>query len=241
MLDSYDEQIPIQGSDGWYAGRDKGKLREEGNSFAEKQADLLQAHCERLLFVGPKSEKADQLRYDFILAVRDRFEGKSIHGGDTSASAELTSAGDRGRSSGESVDFCGITIEVTMNQMNQIGFHLERKQDWKKGNCVACLDEKVLVGGCNVCKCCEDKSNRGIDLTKLRQESLKNKKQAELKFRSLFERPTTSDQLGGSKISKIESIRQKYGENVRVRHEIGLGSAAFVAYDLDTGEALGNV
>lgn len=225
MLATYDSELARQYGGEWFAGRDASLMREEGNSFVSQQRDLLKTHCDMLERIGAKSDAASKLRYDFILAVRNRFEG-GIVGSFDSVGGEMASAGEAGRENGEQVDFCGVSIGTVSEQMNQIGFHLESENAWHRGNCAACLNENVMVGACNVCKSCEDADTRGIDLMKVRERALRAKAKAE--------QPANPDRAWASqkneKVSKPTSKEQlltkKYGEKVQLRTVLKIGGAA---------------
>lgn len=232
MIATYDNELTNQHGGEWFAGRDRMQMKEEGNSYVAKQRDLLDAHLNRLAFVNPKSEKANQLRYDFILAVRNRFENRAVVSTqDSSASAEMSIAGDMGRTAGEGVDFCGVTISAAsmaqIGNMEKIGFQFNAKNEWKKGDCVACLTKNIQVGGCSVCVGCEHASNKGVDLMEVRKKALKAIGAKNRHVQSVQETHAVNE-------SKVRTARQADPKYREVRR-IVVGGVVTDIYDKKTG------
>jgi len=244
LISAYDTELSRRHGGEWLGGRPRAELKEEGSSFVAKQTDLLEVHLEKLLSVNPKSEAANQLRYDFILAVRNRFENRVVtSSSDGSASSELSGAGAMGRSTGESVDFCGVTISAeTMSQMaemEKMGFQLNVKNEWKRGKCLVCYpktQKETKVGSCEVCAECEELDNQGVDLLKLRERYLRQRQIQQ----KLAERVIThaSTDKRSKKPQKIEMIKQQYGQYAGIRQEKAIGGANEVVYDTRTNELI---
>lgn len=153
LLAAYDAALSERCGGSWFAGRDVGKERREAVAFVTAQHDLLEAHVDALLHVGPKSARADQLRYDFAAAMRRRFKGDTRHrdGAEGSVAAEMASAGHEAALSGETASGCGLTVAIEQPsqaaQLQEAGYKLvpgEKKFD-DCMQCPLCKTRGVLV------------------------------------------------------------------------------------------------
>lgn len=239
VMKIYDTTLSEKYGGQWLAGRSKHEIQEEAITFVRRQTDLLDAHIERMIHVGPKSEQANDQRYDFLLAMRNRFNNKLISS--DSAAGEMISAGNDGRSNGESVSFCGITIEVPQNatlseRLDAIGMHMNRK--WHKGSCRICLDifnPLRIVGECSICEHCEGADNRGEDLAHIHNAAKKKLAQRAMlphvagNISRRAELPTPN---------KIDMIRQQFGRHAAMRTELTIGGADHLVVDRVTNEVI---
>lgn len=111
VVATYDNSLHETLGGEWFAGRrNVAASEEEANAFVRRQADLLNVHLALLEKVGPKSAEANDLRYDFAIAIRRRYEGKTTEGSYDSAASELAHEGAAAREAGESVDACGVSL-----------------------------------------------------------------------------------------------------------------------------------
>ncbi|HEX8390591.1 MAG TPA: hypothetical protein VF597_04170 [Candidatus Saccharimonadales bacterium] len=243
LLAAYDGSLQRTQGGTWFAGREHLLLRIEGNTFVQRQVDLVQAHCDILEQLEAASPEAQQQRYDFILAIRDRFEGKrAASDADTSAGGEMSGAGDAGRSSGEEVNFCGNTIGAVpgaAEQLRTAGFQLLKKDEWRRGDCQACLSEWVMVGACSICRSCERADDNGTDLMKLRARKL-----AERVTRQHHSAGTSTNDKGSfnrTVENKTDTIRHRYGEYAVLSSQIAIGGVTTQVRDRRTGEVISDL
>lgn len=232
LLYAYDSSLSQTQGGEWFAGR-RPSDKSEAVAFVEAQRDLLDRHIERLIHVGPKTEAANQLRYDFVSALRRRFRGEQYVA--DSADSEMSGAGGSARSNGESVSGCGLTINTTESQLNESGYQIGKKnREWTFGTCRVCLRDG-RIGECAVCQGCEDADNRGENLNTIaaRAQAAQVKK---LGNKSL--QLSRSPEQRTSKTNKIALIREQYGEHAAVRQEIVIGGARQVVYDRRTNQQI---
>lgn len=230
ILGAYDNSLSQTKGGKWFAGRllnDK----TEANTFVESQTDLLDQHVRSIIHAGPNSEEANQLRYNFVSALRRRYSGNQAVGG--SVVAEMLNAGSDARASGETVSGCGLTISTTTeSQLLESGYQIGKKRrEWKWGNCQVCLRDG-MVGECAVCRNCEEIDNRGGNLLAIQAKAraAQAKKVGMQALHSATERSTP--------ITKLDLVRRQYGEYAAIRQEIVIGGAHHVVYDRRTNEEI---
>lgn len=146
LLAAYDMALTRRCGGNWFAGRNSEVERREAVAFVMSQRDLLETHVDALIHVGPKSELADQLRYDFAAAMRRRFKGDTRHqdAADGSVAAEMATAGREAAELGEEASGCGLTIEAgqvaqsTAAQLAEAGYKLPRQGERLYDECMTC-------------------------------------------------------------------------------------------------------
>lgn len=131
LLYAYDASLAKRFGGFWFAGRSKKEhdARErEAVEFVNQQQDLLQAHVDALIHVGPTSKRADKLRYAFRAAMVRRFKGDTSHrdASDGSVATEMATAGHEAAQHGEKASGCGLTIAIEQpsiaRQLEEAGF-----------------------------------------------------------------------------------------------------------------------
>lgn len=240
---SYDTSLHKTRGGEWFAGRAADDVRMEANVFVTSQSDLLEAHLEKLIFLGPKSEAANQQRYDFAKAIEARYEGRS-HLDTTSAVSEMSSAGSAGRANGETVDFCGITIEVPTDAtlagaLDSLGMHMKR--EWKKGSCRNCLDihnPAGVVGECNVCLYCETADNNGNNLDDIHKRALRKINSDRAAY---IDTPINVTEKPSNRLFDADYIVKQFGEQAIMRTELKIGGTNKLVINKATHEVLAQI
>lgn len=106
------------------AGRNGADVR-ESVAFVAAQTDIMQQLVQDVMALGERSPQADDARYDAIVALRRRYEGRQPTGNATDVRTEMSHAGAAARSAGESVSYCGVTTgssESTQVGLSEAGY-----------------------------------------------------------------------------------------------------------------------
>lgn len=230
LLHTYDHSLSQTQGGNWFAGR-RPSQKPEAVAFIEQQSDLIDHHTNQLVRVGPKSDIAKDLTYDFVSALRRRFEGNYAVG--SSVATEMSNAGSGARANGESVSGCGMTI-TTESQLRQNGYQIGKKErEWKYGTCQACLRDGT-VGECNVCRDCEAADNRGVNLMTI-QAKARADRTKKLATQALKQ---PSQEVAQKSLNKKELILRRYGKYAIIRQQTVFGGADNVVYDRRTNQEL---
>jgi|GEM_PF-3657773 len=220
-----------------FAGIPRELLREEGNAFVRKQEDLLKEHCERVLFAGPHTDKANEYRYDFAVAIRKRFDGEIDQASYIDAGSELSGGGESGRHSGETVDACGNSLSSVVSEIASQGFSFAKRgelESAKKGQCRACLAEGI-VGACSVCLDCQKDNDNGVDLQKRREVNIKKLERSQSGLFPFEQKHTTSSKV---EIKKEVFVKRRYGQYAVLLTKPVLGGVTYQVYDTRTKQQL---
>jgi len=239
LLYAYDAALNAKDGGKYYAGRSEADRR-DGIEFVESQADLIAKHIDKMFEHGQKPGQKSEIRYNTAVALRRRHEGRQFEA--DSVDAEMSGAGAAGRSSGEDVSGCGLTIEgvsSTSQGLSEAGYKVVDLKHEPLGrqfdacmNCPKCKNTGVWVqvwmfkGQRRKDYTC---SNSGCGATTLPKEPPVAKVENSAITR-------TSSSVGNT--SKGEYIAARYGEYARVRTEVGFGAATEVVYDSRSGETI---
>ena len=230
LIEAGDAALTVRHGGQWFAGRSDADRR-EAIQFVMAQRDLLNAHVDALIHVGPTSDQANNLRYDFAAAMRRRFEGVTDFASVGSAAGEMAAAGADAAARGEQANGCGLTVTVNSEQQLQRAGYQSRTE-WTFGECRVCL-RSGLVGGCTVCADCEAADNRGVDLLEVQARALQARRKA-------ADDSTRRSQENGTQIdhSLETQVRMMYGSGAELVTSIAVCGVNRVARDKRSGKQI---
>jgi len=236
---TYDSSLSRTRGGKWFAGRaNVAHDEEEANSFVRRQTDLLAAHLQKLELVGPKSTIANTLRYDFAVAIRRRYEGKTNELSYKSADVELASEGAASRDAGESVDGCGLSLSAensTEKSLSEIGMQTLHNGETLDAcmQCPYCKKTGVLVSGINGRVFYTCINPRGCGATTLPEYLQKQSLEKGVTPKKAQEQ---SNYTKYSDSEKQGALREKYGRYATLQQKIGTGTARLAIINVLTGE-----
>lgn len=230
LLYAHDATLNAKYGGNWYAGRSETDRR-EAVAFVEAQKDLVAEHVEQMLLHGQKPGFKDNARYNAAIALRRRYEGRQIQA--DSAGAEMASAGAAGRSNGEDVGGCGLTIEAGSTRQGLQGLQ-------ESGYNIMYIPEGEHRDVCMQCPKCQslgvlvNKRGKRVDYTCLnsRCKATTVPKKKEPQY------VASSSALRGRAPSKAELINVKYGKYARRQVETKFGDADELVVDSRNGEVI---
>lgn len=212
--------------------RTSGRHAHAGSSYTSRhdamasvtaQESLLAQHMAAILSImgrGLGEGALEAERQKTAAAIKLATEGQTVtSNGDASVTSEVAS-GNYDRN-------CATGTDNGMNQAQSM------ENIWTQGQCQVCFI-KTKVGSCMVCARCAAADDRGVDLLKLRARNLRHK-QTEQALAANSMKQILSVQTPPS---KHELIRRQYGEKVKLRRRIVVGSVVEEVYDSLTNTVL---
>lgn len=240
ILYQYDKALHETYGGQWFAGR-SGQAEREAIRFVEQQNDLVYVHVKEILGIKERDMPMDarQLaldtqRYNFAIALRRRFENSVSEFGDVSR--EMSTAGAIGRSEGETVSGCGMTVTSDTPseslELSQAGYGTPRLHEGEFiiDKCMQCPHCRLRSGvkvqkqdGAIHYTCLN--SNCGAT-TLLATEA--PKRQRHKAARANGGSPVSMMSSIDSRRSQKNSIMRLYGPHASVQRRIVVGSAEYV-------------
>lgn len=244
LLYAYDRSLHEAHGGSWFAGRSQIDEQETIN-FVDGQTDLVRAHVKEVLRLQKDYLSPDNQRYDFIMAMRRRYEGRSQEA--ISVEYEMMDAGAVGRENGETASACGLSLSgdnnSTESDLSEAGYNIPQL-----------FEGQELIDYCMTCPSC--KRQKGVKVQKIKgaihysclnslcmattlpKPSRDPAEKSDKKVTKSVDARVGSDDQQVTKADVDKLVAEIYGMYAELNDSVGLGGRVYSIADRRSGEVL---